>query len=123
MSFAAASPPAATALTERQQRVIDRHLTGLVAGEPEMCVNASRLGSSGQTIIVSDRVLLFRVSSSLVYRNNMQQECPGMERSPYEPNIHNRGSSICRGDTVTSEEGSCNLGDFVPFHRAPQPAA
>lgn len=102
---------------ERQQ-MVDRELAGKTAGEAEDCISAR---SYRRLIVASDSTLLFRVSSTLVYRNDLQQSCPGMADSPFEPAIDSRGSRICRGDIPTVERGtqaSCALGVFVPYRAA-----
>ena len=98
-----------------RQRIVDRELAGKTAGEPEDCISAR---SYRRLIVASDSTLLFRVSSTLVYRNDLQQSCPGMADSPFEPAIDSRGSRVCRGDIATVERGpqsSCALGVFVPY--------
>lgn len=98
-----------------RQRIVDRELAGKMAGEPEDCISAR---SYRRLIVASDSTLLFRVSNNLVYRNDLQQSCPGMADSPFEPAIDSRGSRICRGDIATVERGvqaSCALGVFVPY--------
>ncbi len=101
--------------TTERQRIFDREMAGKTAGEPEDCISAR---SYRRLIVASDSTLLFRVSSNLVYRNDLQQSCPGMADSPFEPAIDSRGSRVCRGDIATVERGpqaSCALGVFVPY--------
>jgi hypothetical protein len=104
-------------LTESQQRRMDRLLEGKTVEQPEMCIHAARALARDGLIVISDRVLLFRVSTNIIYRNDTQQLCDHMARSPFQPIISHDGSSICRGDTVTTDRGSCALGDFVPYRR------
>ena len=98
-----------------RQRIVDRELVGKSAGAAENCISARQ---PYRVIVESDSALLFRVSSRLVYRNQLQQSCPGMAISPFAPAIDSRGSQICRGDIATIERGpqsSCALGEFVPY--------
>lgn len=98
-----------------RQRIVDRELIGKTAGEAQDCISAR---SYRRLIVASDSTLLFRVSNNLVYRNDLQQSCPGMADSPFEPAIASHGSRICRGDIATVERGvqaSCALGVFVPY--------
>ena len=104
-------------LSESQQRRMDRLLAGKAVEQPEMCIHAARALARDGLIVISDRVLLFRVSTNMIYRNDTQQQCDHMERSPFQPIISHDGSSICRGDTVTTDRGSCALGDFIPYRR------
>lgn len=103
-----------------RQRMIDRELAGKTAGAAENCISARQ---PYRLIVESDDALLFRVSSRLVYRNQLQQSCPAMAISPFVPAIGSRGSQICRGDIATVERGpgaSCALGVFVPYRAAPE---
>ncbi len=98
-----------------EARLIDRYLGGKVAGEPESCISVRQLV---RPVVVSDRTLLFRTSGSLVYRNDLQQACPGMRASPALPIIETRGTTVCRGTIVTVPRGnepSCQMGDFVAY--------
>lgn len=100
---------------DERQHIVDRELIGKAAGEAQDCISAR---SYRRLIVASDSTLLFRVSNSLVYRNDLQQSCSGMADSPFEPAIASHGSRICRGDIATVERGvqeSCALGVFVPY--------
>ncbi len=98
-----------------RQDIVDRELAGKMAGESEDCISRR---SYRRLVVASDSTLLFRVSDNLVYRNDLQQSCPGMADSAFEPAIDSRGSRVCRGDIATVERGpqtSCALGAFIPY--------
>lgn len=108
-------------LTEKQAVALERALAGKVAGEPVSCV-VRRPGAS--LAAISDGVLLYRVSSQLVYRNDLIGSCSGLGRGDTLV-VQTSGSQYCRGDIARSADlfsgmvtGGCALGSFTPF-RAP----
>jgi hypothetical protein len=114
----------AEALTPDQLALLDRNLSGKVAGEPVACINT--LGAD-QTIRVSDNILLYRVSGRLVYKNDLRGGCPGLARDNDVLVTEVRGSGPCRGDIIhlvdrtTGTRGpSCVLGDFTPYRTPPR---
>ncbi|WP_343042876.1 DUF6491 family protein [Sphingomonas lacunae] len=113
----------AEALTPDQLALLDRNLSGKVAGEPVSCINNL---SADQTIRVSDNILLYRVSGRLVYKNELRGGCPGLARDNDVIVSEVRGSGPCRGDIIhlvdrtTGIRGpSCVLGDFTPYRAPP----
>lgn len=111
-----ASEPAR--LTEKQAARLEAALSGKVAGQPVSCI--SRTPQSGLTAI-SDRVLLYRVSGRLVYRNDLLGSCPGLARGDTLV-VTSWSSQYCRGDMAKSADlvsgmvtGACALGDFTPY--------
>lgn len=110
-----------TPLTDKQAATLDKALAGKVAGEKVSCIN--REPQTNLTVI-SNNVLLYRVSRRLIYKNELIGSCNGLT---YGDTMITRsfGSQLCRGDIATSANlmtgmttGSCALGDFVPY-RAP----
>ena len=108
-------------LTERQAARLEAALNGKVPGEPVSCV--ARYPGANLTAI-SDRVLLYRVSSRLIYRNDMAGGCSGLGRGDTLI-VRSWGPQYCRGDILRSANlavgmitGTCSLGSFVPY-RAP----
>lgn len=105
--------------TERH-RIVDRELAGKQPGAEEFCISARQ---PYRLIVESDDALLLRVSSRLVYRNQLRESCPGMALSPYQPALSSRGPQICQGDLVTIERGlgtDCVLGAFLPYRTPAQ---
>jgi hypothetical protein len=109
----------AEALTPDQLAVLDRNLSGKVAGQPVSCINST---TADQTIRVSDSILLYRTSGRLVYKNDLRGACPGLARDNDVIVTEVRGSGPCRGDIIhlvdrtTGIRGpSCVLGDFTPY--------
>lgn len=105
-------------LTEKQTSDLEKAIAGKVAGEKVNCV--SRQPQANLTAI-SNSVLLYRVNSRLVYRNDLIGSCPGLTRGDTLI-IKTWGSQYCRGDMATSADlvngivtGGCALGDFTPY--------
>ncbi|HEX7876726.1 MAG TPA: hypothetical protein VF489_09110 [Sphingobium sp.] len=105
-------------LTERQTVQLESALAGKVAGEPVSCI--SRHPQSNLTVI-SDNVLLYRVSGRLVYRNDLIGGCTGLNRGDTLI-VRTWGSQYCRGDMARSADlvtgmvtGACALGSFTPY--------
>lgn len=105
-------------LTEKQTARLEKELAGKVAGAPTNCI--SRIPQADLRVI-SDSVLLYRVSSRLVYRNDLIGRCTGLQRGDTLI-TQGYGSQICRGDIARVADlpsgmvtGSCALGDFTPY--------
>jgi hypothetical protein len=119
-------------LTDRQAAELDKALAGKVAGEPKSCIN--REPQSNLTVI-SNNVLLYRVSSKLIYKNELIGSCNGLTYGDTMI-VRSFGSQMCRGDFTTTanlqtgiQTGACALDDFIPYRtpalrvsRAPGPA-
>jgi hypothetical protein len=110
-----------TPLTDKQAATLDKALAGKVAGEKVSCIN--REPQTNLTVI-SNNVLLYRVSKRLIYKNDLIGSCNGLTYGDTMI-VRSFGSQLCRGDFTTSANlvtgmttGSCALGDFVPY-RAP----
>lgn len=108
-------------LTEKQAATLDKALAGKVAGEKVSCIN--REPQTNLTVI-SNNVLLYRVSRKLVYKNELIGSCSGLSRGDIMI-VRSFGSQLCRGDFTTTADrmtgmmsGACALGDFIPY-RAP----
>lgn len=108
-------------LTEKQTAELEKALAGKVAGEKQNCI-PMRPQSSFRAI--SGNVVLYRMSGSLIYRNDLLGSCPGLTRGDTLI-LRTIGSQYCRGDIVSSADlttgmrtGSCALGDFTPYRTA-----
>jgi hypothetical protein len=108
-------------LTAKQAGKLDKALAGLTPGEPVDCI--SRFPSSNLTV-VSDSVLLYRVSSRLIYRNDLIGSCSGLARGDTLI-TKSWGAQLCRGDLARSADltigiptGSCAIGSFTPYRKA-----
>lgn len=118
---AGAGEAGAAALSPKQSETLDKQLTGKVAGEPMKCLPSYR---TNQTIRVSDSILLYRASGSLVYRNDLRSSCPGLARDSDIMVVRQFGSSTCSGDffhLVDRSSGirgpTCVFGEFVPYRK------
>ncbi|WP_088184133.1 hypothetical protein [Sphingobium sp. Z007] len=112
-----------TPLTDKQAAKLDKALAGKVAGEKVSCIN--REPQSNLTVI-SNNVLLYRVSRKLVYKNELIGSCSGLTYGDTMI-VRSYGSQMCRGDFTTTANlqtgittGACALGDFIPY-RTPKP--
>lgn len=110
-------------LSPKAMRQMDRLLAGKVAGEPRTCINGL---NDREMIRISDDTVIYRVSSNLVYRNDLRYSCPGLARGN-DVVVHRKlgTSSSCSGDIIQLVDrqsgipgGSCVLGDFVPYRPA-----
>jgi hypothetical protein len=98
-------------------------LSGRIAGPPQDCVDHRDLGgnkSYGRGVVVfSGR------TNDVVYVNRPAAGCPELE-SGRALKTRTTMAQLCRGDIVTVfdpisgiEYGSCSLGEFTPYRRAP----
>lgn len=105
-------------LDPREARDLAKALEGKVAGKPVNCVSTFR----GENLrAVGDHTLLYRVSKTLTYRNDLQGVCHGLSFGDALV-LRVWGSEYCRGDiahsvnlTTGSMSGTCALGEFVPY--------
>jgi len=107
-----------TPLTQKQAAKLEKALEGKVAGEKQGCIN--REPRTNLTVI-SNNVLLYRVSRKLVYKNELIGSCNGLTRGDIMI-VRSFGSQMCRGDFTTTASpvsgmtsGACALGDFIPY--------
>lgn len=105
-------------LTPKQTSELDKALAGKVQGEKTSCIN--QIPRTDMRVI-SNSVILYRVSRKLVYRNDLIGQCSGLTRGDALI-VRSFGSQYCRGDiaqtanlTAGTLSGSCALGDFTPY--------
>ena len=106
-------------LTDKQSMVLSKQLAGKVAGEPQNCINDF---NNTNLVRVSDDILLYRVSSRLVYENRLRYSCPGLARDNDIIVTEQFSSQRCKGDifrlvdrTSGIQGPTCSLGEFVPY--------
>jgi hypothetical protein len=111
------------ALTDKQAKLLEKQIGRKVAGEAVSCI--SNLDQNN-VIRVSDDLLLYQVSSRLVYQNRLKSPCPGLARDSDIIVTEQFGSQLCRGDIIKLVDRlggipgpSCALGDFIPYRKAP----
>lgn len=109
-------------LTEKQTAELDKALIGKVAGDKVSCINRQQ---QTNLTVISNNVLLYKVSSKLVYKNELIGSCNGLTRGDILI-VRSFGSQLCRGDMTSTADrmsgmlsGACALGDFTPY-RAPK---
>lgn len=110
-------------LTEKQMSRLEKELAGKEPGEKTSCIN--RFPSTTMRVI-SDNVLIYRVSGKLVYRNDLIGSCSGLSRGDALV-IRTFNSQYCRGDIAQAVDmttripgGSCALGDFTAYRTPPK---
>lgn len=119
-----AGPSGEAALNPKQLALLEKNLEGKQAGDPVNCISNS---GSPQLIKVSDDILLYRVSSRLVYRNDLQPSCPGLARDTDIMVTKVFGGQLCRGDIIRLVDrssgiggGGCAYGKFTPYRSPPK---
>jgi len=110
-------------LTEKQAAALEKELSGKTAGAPVNCIS---IRPQTNLRAISDRVLLYRVSSRLVYKNEVSGVCSGLTRGNTLI-TQSWGTQYCRGDiarvadlTAGMPVGSCSLGEFIPYQSPPK---
>jgi hypothetical protein len=106
------------ALDPSEAKALEKALEG---GEPVSCVDI-RNGTNLRAL--GDHTLVYRVSRTLIYRNDLIGTCYGLRMGDaLVMNIN--GSQYCRGDIAKAVDlhsgnlsGTCALGDFVPYRAA-----
>lgn len=108
-----------TARSERAETRLTRALAGKVAGAPQRCVSRQR---AHDLEIVDSNTVLFKNGRSLVYRNDPEGGCGGLDPSRTIVTNSVGSGDLCRGDTVRVVDrtsgavvGSCAFADFVPY--------
>lgn len=108
-------------LTDKQASELDKALAGKVPGEKMSCINRE---PATNLQVISNNVVLYRVSRKLVYKNELIGSCSGLA-SGDTLIVRSYSSQMCRGDFATTanlmtgmQTGACALGDFIPY-RAP----
>jgi hypothetical protein len=115
-----------TAVQEPQTRSAraEAHLQQLLAGKTAgPAVSCVPQRGANQMIVIDDNTILFRQSSNLVYRAEMQGGCSRLGSGAYALKTNRFGSSsLCRGEIAELVDlqngfsvGSCSFGDFVPY--------
>lgn len=124
LAACANTPEPKAKLDPKEAEALAHALDGKVPGKPVACVSAMR-GSDLRAI--GDHTLIYRFSSKLVYRNDLEGTCHGLSWGDTLV-MRVTGSQYCRGDIAHVVDlpsgmmtGSCALGDFIPY--TPDPNA
>lgn len=104
--------------TARAQSRLTEALAGKVAGLPQRCI--SRFARNEQQVI--DRyTILYRNGADLLYRNDPQGGCGGLDRNRTLV-VTSINGDLCEGDIIRVVEptsgalvGSCAFSDFIPY--------
>lgn len=120
LASCATAPQGPPKLTEKQTQALEKALNGKVPGEKVSCIPLYR---QSNLQVISDEVLLYKVSNGLVYKNEVIGRCSGLSRGDTLI-TQSFGGQLCRGDIarvadlmVGSLSGVCSLGDFVPYRK------
>lgn len=121
LTIAALGVSALAAASTGDDRELAREIGDRVPGKPMECVDPSWAGSPQ---IIGDRILLYHVTGG-VLRNDLPENCPGLDRDAIIVNEVHGGSRLCRGDLFyTIDRDShipgphCVLGSFTPYRKA-----
>ena len=109
--------------TEKQAQKLEKQLAGKTPGKPVSCISAF---PRTEMIAINDRVVLYKVSNKLVYKNELLGSCSGLKYGDaLVLTLHS--SQYCRGDIAHTVDlpagihsGSCALGDFIPYRAEPK---
>jgi hypothetical protein len=108
------------ATNDRDAANVEKALAGKSAGAPKDCLTRFQ----ADNMSVHDGLLLFRVNSKLVYRNDLDQCSLLHEDDIIQTNTFSSGQ-LCRGDifqiidrTGGYTRGACSFGKFVPYQAA-----
>lgn len=108
--------------TAKQAADLDKALAGLKPGPPQQCVNQFSLRSTSTE--AHGKTLLYRQSSSLVYRTDTSGGCFGLDRGDTIVSKSFSGQ-LCSGDIIQTVEpvsgtftGSCTLGPFTRYTKS-----
>ena len=111
----------AAAPSIKEQKILAKQLNGLVAGEPERCID---IELARNPVRVSDNVLLYKVSRNFVYKNTLRASCPGLNNESDIIVTKTFAGQLCRNDRielvdrVSGIPGSvCAVGEFVPYRK------
>jgi hypothetical protein len=108
-----------SALTAKEASEINDLLKGLSPGEPQSCIQQTRVTQSH----AFTNTILYEYSPREIYRVTTTPGCTGLR---YGDIIVSRTPSgnLCRGDIIRTvspgssiPSGSCALGDFIPYRR------
>jgi hypothetical protein len=119
LALAACAPNDPAAEAARTARAIAAAPAASVTGPGERCINRSQIR---QSIVRSESVIDFEMTSGKVYRNTLRDRCPGLtfDRAiTYETSI----DQLCTQQIVYALQNiggvpqrgaGCSLGEFVP---------
>jgi len=94
LAACATGPEGPPKLTEKQTQALEKALDGKVAGEKQACISQYR---QTNLQVISDQVLLYKVSNRLVYKNEVFGRCTGLSRGDTLITQSFTGQ-LCRGD-------------------------
>ena len=105
----------------KQLKQMERELGGKTAGQPLRCLSNFQ---NANVIRLSDSVLLYRINSNLVYRNDLRGTCSGLARDSDVMVVRQFGNATCSGDLfhlVDRSSGirgpTCVFGEFTPYRK------
>lgn len=124
LSACATGPEPAAQFTPKEAQQLAKLLDGKTPGKPVSCISA--VNGTNLRAIGND-TLVYRASSRLVYRNDLNGSCQGLSMGDTLV-LQVRNSQYCRGDIARvvnlqtgMMSGACSLGDFVPYEAPKKP--
>ena len=120
-STAGAAAPRVSKPDPKVEAELAKALAGRVPGKPQSCIPNSANMNVRQ---IGANTLIYSKFGSTIWRNDPPGGCIGAGRG-YALISRSTTGSACRGDIVTIrdmvagiDQGSCALGDFVPYTKA-----
>jgi hypothetical protein len=120
-SCAAGPPSAANERFAGSEKVrLEQDLRGKTPGTPKRCID---LRDASGPESYGDTTLVFRVSSTLVYRTETGGGCEKIGRAGRGLVIKSFNGQLCKGDPVEVADftagipyaGFCRMGEFTPY--------
>ncbi|QJB69792.1 DUF6491 family protein [Parasphingorhabdus halotolerans] len=111
-------------INQKDAADLAKRLDNRIAGTPEKCVSASRLG---QPVVYGSQTIIYSGSGRTAYLNNLPSRCPGLDDDDFIL-TRRSGAQLCKGDPIepvdrfTGFSGPiCRLGEFIPYTKPKKP--
>lgn len=108
----------------RSQQRVDQLLSGKTAVGTQSCAPLRELD---RQTIVDDHTILYRVSATKVWRNDIPIGCTGLDRNSTLIRRSISSTDICSGEIFEVRDsgtqfplGACSFGEFTEFRSTPR---
>ncbi|MCM8557912.1 hypothetical protein [Sphingomicrobium sediminis] len=121
LALASCTTPQPYAMTDDARATLEDELEGLVAGEPQNCLD---INSTSRSQVIDEKTILYR-RGSVRYLQVFDNRCPGLGDFGNALVIEPFGGRICSNDTARIVDtssgipgGICAFGPFIPYREA-----